>query len=74
MSVYANPPEGRTDFKTKKAEGIPRAALPILKGWYFFSHPDYTVGGRISLPHEGIALSQTITAGMELHHAPKKSD
>ena len=40
----------------------------------FLFHPDYTVGGRISLPHEGLALSQTITAGMELHHASKKSD
>ena len=64
----------RVIFKTKKAEEIPRATLAILQKMIFLFHPDYTVGGRISLSHEGLALSQTITAGMELRHASKKSD
>ena len=59
IQIYATPPHGRTDFQIKKAEDKPRAITNSSKDGISFLIRTITVGGRIALPHESHALSQT---------------
>jgi len=43
------------------------------RAWKFFFHPDFTVGAGISPARHRLVFAD-FTAGVELHHASKKSD